>query len=1126
MNKFFCTFIFIISCLFAKAQVVDDFSDGDFVNNPTWNGDNALYTVVSGELRSNSPGAANYYLSTASSLSLNAQWEFDIDLKFNTSGVNYVDVYLMSDVATLTSPNNGYFVRIGGTPDEISLFKISAGTPTIIIDGPDGLINSSSSNPFRIKVERNAANLWTLFYDDGITGSYLIAGTVTDNSFTTANFFGISITQSSAASPINSHFFDNIIAGAIVGDTSSPKIDSVKVISATNLDVYFNEPVDLTTAQNATNYSINNGIGTPLTAVRDVIDSALVHLNLPSSLINGQSYILTVTNVEDTTNNAITTTNHPFNYVFYAIANKGDVVFNEIFPDPTPPVGLPGEEFVELYNTSNNVFNLNNWQFVNSTTVKTLPNYTLISNSYVILCDINDTALYQPYGNVIGISSFSALTNAADSLTLMDNTNTVIDVVSYELSWYKDAAKDDGGWSLERINPKHPCSGADNWNASLNPQGGTPGIINSVYDTLPDSQAPQITSVDVLTINQLNVTFTETMDSASLANASYTINNGIGVLNVIVGNNNKTVLINLANNLDSSTVYQLTIIGVNDCSGNGLAPNTKNFGIGKAPAQFEIVITELLPDPSPVIGLPEQEYIEIYNNSNKVINLTNCRVADQSSSILFPNEKIFPGEYVIVCDDNNEGLFTPYGRVIALSSLPSLNNAEDVITIFSPDSSIVHQVNYLDSWYNDEDKAEGGWSLEIKDPTNPCGEANNWSASTSWFGGSPATQNSIYTTNPDLSNPKITQVFAISDSTVLVTFNEIIPQNILQLATFTINKGIIISSQQVVSTKQVVLQLQNKLVTQTIYTLSVSNIYDCVGNIINQPTNKDFALPEKANKGDVVINEVLFNPRTGGADFVEIYNNSNKYISLQNWNLANLEKDSIDNYKLVSDIPLMLAPSSFLVFTKDKQNIVFEYYRAVKNNIIEMSSLPTYSNDEGNVYLLNSDNSIIDYFNYNEEMHFALLNDVKGVSLERIDYNRSTNDPTNWHSASETEGFATPGYENSQYMKTDIDDEITISPETFSPDNDGYNDVVNIGYQFAEPGYVANVIIYDAKGRLIKHLANNEMLGVSGAFSWDGIDENNTKARIGVYVIYIEVFNLNGEIKKYKKTCVLAGFLK
>ena len=105
------TCLFFVGLLTGFAQFTDDFTDGDFTNSPTWSGDGGLFTITSGELNSQSPGAATYYLSTASTLASDAQWEFFIDLQFNTSGANFVDIYLMADNSDLNLVNNGYFIR-------------------------------------------------------------------------------------------------------------------------------------------------------------------------------------------------------------------------------------------------------------------------------------------------------------------------------------------------------------------------------------------------------------------------------------------------------------------------------------------------------------------------------------------------------------------------------------------------------------------------------------------------------------------------------------------------------------------------------------------------------------------------------------------------------------------------------------------------------------------------------------------------------------------------------------------------------------------------------------------------------------------------------------------------------
>ncbi len=221
------TCLFFVGLLTGSAQFTDDFTDGDFTSNPTWSGDAGLFTIASGKLNSQSPGAANYYLSTPSILAADAQWEFYIDLQFNTSGANFVDIYLMADNSDLTLVNNGYFLRVGGTPDEIVLYKKVSSVETAIINGPTGI---TETNSFNFRISRNVSNLWNLEYDDGAIGTFVSAGTVTDSDVNTSTTFGVLIEQSSAASPVNGHFFDNFIVGNIPVDVTAPNVTSVETL--------------------------------------------------------------------------------------------------------------------------------------------------------------------------------------------------------------------------------------------------------------------------------------------------------------------------------------------------------------------------------------------------------------------------------------------------------------------------------------------------------------------------------------------------------------------------------------------------------------------------------------------------------------------------------------------------------------------------------------------------------------------------------------------------------------------------------------------------------------------------------------------------------------------------------
>ncbi|MEY3237606.1 MAG: hypothetical protein RI883_1707, partial [Bacteroidota bacterium] len=131
--KYFLAFFIFLTHQAIFGQFTDDFSDGDLTNNPTWVGDDSVFVIFDNtgnmQLHSNKTIiSSSFYLSTPSLQATNGQWEFYTRLAFNTSSANFVDVYLTSDQSNLLSPTlNGYFVRIGGTTDEISLYKKVAG---------------------------------------------------------------------------------------------------------------------------------------------------------------------------------------------------------------------------------------------------------------------------------------------------------------------------------------------------------------------------------------------------------------------------------------------------------------------------------------------------------------------------------------------------------------------------------------------------------------------------------------------------------------------------------------------------------------------------------------------------------------------------------------------------------------------------------------------------------------------------------------------------------------------------------------------------------------------------------------------------------------------------------------
>jgi Lamin Tail Domain/Bacterial Ig-like domain len=543
----------------------------------------------------------------------------------------------------------------------------------------------------------------------------------------------------------------------------------------------------------------------------------------------------------------------------------------------------------------------------------------------------------------------------------------------------------------------------------------------------------------------------------------------------------------------------------------------------------DVVIDEIMADPTPQISLPNSEWVELRNTTNATINLAGWRIGDATGqSGAMPSYNLKADSVVIVCTGSAVAGLAVYGPVIAVTSFPSLDNAGDVLFLRSPQNRIIHAVNYTDAWYKNELKKDGGWTLEMIDTKNACSGFTNWTASVDISGGSPGKKNSVDAVNADQTAPRLLRAFAVDSVNVSLVFDE--PLDSLRAATtanYSISDGIgvpqtAIAVQPVFD--KVNLKLNIPLLRNKVYTITVSAVTDCAGNGVGSNKTARLGISEIADSLGIIINEVLFNPRSAGTDYVEIYNRSNKIADLKQLYIANRNSTGvISSIKQLFADSYLLFPGDFLIITEDPVLVKAQYIFQNPDAFITVSGMPSFNDDEGNVIMLNQQGRITDELKYSEKWHFKLIDDREGVALERIDYNAPTQQAENWHSAATSAGYGTPTYKNSQYrIDAGVVGEISLTPEIFSPDNDGFDDFATVGYSFPEPGYVANITIFDAAGRPVRNLQRNALCGLKGSYRWDGLGDKGQQLPVGIYVVYTEIFNLKGKTRKYKNTIVLA----
>lgn len=739
-------FVFFTTHLAVFSQLTDTFSDGDFTVNPTWSGTTADYIVnTSNELQLNNTIVDTSYLTTPHGLAdlNNKEWSFYVRQSFSPSSSNFGRVYLTSSSADLTTDPDGFYLKFGesGSLDAVRLFKVQSGVHTELLAGPSAQIASSFT--MGVRVVRDNTGSWELYLDANGGTAYALAGTATDATNLLGTHFGVYDVYT--ASNATKFYYDSVYVGDEILDVSAPTIASVTAVNATQIDVLFSEAVDQTTAETGANYSYTPN-GSSLTATQDGVNPALVHLTTGTALTNGTSYTLTVVNVEDLSGNAITSESSPFAYYVSDTPVWGDVLINEFFCDPSPVIGLPEAEFVEVYNVSTKIFNLDSWKLSDGSSQGTIQQGWLLPGEYRVL---TTTAYVDSFNSAIAVTSFQSLNNNGDHIVITSDLGVAIDSIVYTDEWYHDVNKDGGGYTIERINPEDPCTDASDWAASNDPSGGTPGAQNSIYDITPDTTPPGIDQLIALAPNYLEVYFTEGMDSASIVNATITTNPTLTVQNIYaLEAHPMMVILQFQETFAPTQVYALTLQNVADCWLNA-ADLSGTFALPEVAEPGDLVVNEILVNP--ITG--GSDWVELYNNSDKLIDLNGLELANWDNDTISNNQLIeqhfllFPGEYVVFSEDTTH-IIQNYpaavlGRFVQ-TDLPSYSNDEGTVYLISG-GNVIDSVAYLSDWHFKLLDDEDGKSLERISPDGPSSNANNWHTAAESIGfGTPGGENSQY----------------------------------------------------------------------------------------------------------------------------------------------------------------------------------------------------------------------------------------------------------------------------------------------------------------------------------------------------------------------------------------------
>jgi Lamin Tail Domain/CARDB len=858
-------------------------------------------------------------------------------------------------------------------------------------------------------------------------------------------------------------------------------------------------------------------------------------VSIPYPKIKAGTHILTakliLPNDENPDDNTFTAT--------LAVAYPGrSVLINEIMYAP-----VAGPEWVEFISNFSDTLSPEGWKIGDNTSTRAVISQHILIPPHQLFVVAKDSSFFAQYSFVnapVIISTFPTLNNDFDAVVIADPSGFTTDSVAYNSSWGGT-----GGRSLERIDTSLSSTSSSNWGSSRDPRGATPGAVNSITPKDFDVAVRQIKiSPTFPTVgNPLQATAViknvgkQDLQSVTIkfyldANLDSIIqeNELIGQENIASLASGDSTIVQENLPIQNEGMKRIFVVAVcmqdEDSSNNTLS---FSFYVGNAPNT--VVINEIMY--APPGDMPE--WIELYNTNNDSVDISGWKASDEKTSVKSEFHgsgfMIGPHSFCIVAHDSTFLQYFQAETPFFTSTFSALNNSTpDAAVIFDKNGVTMDSVFYKPSW-----GGSNGTSLQRVDYYGSSSDSTNWKSATP----TPGIENSVAKKDFDLSLTSGSSArigTAIRVSAVVRNVGRSPVSGFSVKFYYDANGDSVAEINELLYTQTVtsIINANDSVLVYFDWNISLrgeASVIVLLEDAQDQRNDNNLLFVNISNNYaplSVIVNEIMYEPLEGKSEFVEIFNRSADTVNLQNWKIMDAPgAGGTRTSTMLSKNSLPLLPSGYAVLASDSSLLQqFPEMLSSGSRIIISNKDLSLNNDGDDVVLCDQTGLQIDSVRYSPSWHRASII-TTGKSLERISPNVSSNDSRNWSTCVSPDG-ATPGMKNSIFtLVVPSSATMKLTPNPFSPDNDGFNDFLTISYSLPSAVATIRVRCYDINGRLVKTIANNEPAASTGTLIWNGLDDDNQRVRIGMYIILFEALDAKGgTIRTMKDVAVVAAKLR